>query len=63
MLAQHVLDLTSLLSGVLYKLYLQIWYVVIRILLDTSSRYEVVGRTPDDGPVRSETCRANIRDE
>ena len=28
-----------------YKLYLQIWYVVIRVLLDTSSRYEVVRRT------------------
>ena len=23
-----------------YKLYSQIWYVVIRVLLDTSSRYE-----------------------
>ena len=24
-----------------YKLYVQIWYVVIRVLFDTSSRYEV----------------------
>ena len=31
--------------SVLYKLYVQIWYVVTRVLLDTSSRYEVVGRT------------------
>ena len=28
----------------MYKLYVQIWYAVIRILLDASSRYEVVGR-------------------
>ena len=26
-----------------YKLFVQIWYVVIRVLLDTCSRYEVVG--------------------
>ena len=48
-----------------YKLYSQIWYVLIRALLDKSSRFEVVGRNlriqlvknaPDDGPVRSETC-------
>ena len=32
----------SIIRSVLYKLYSQIWYVVIR---DTSSRYEVVGRT------------------
>ena len=31
----------SIIRSVLYKLYLQIWYVVIRVLLDTSSRYEV----------------------
>ena len=62
MLAQHVSDLTGPSSGAFYKLYLQIWYVVISVLLDTSSRYEVVGRT-EDGPVRSETCRANICDE
>ena len=46
MLARHVSDLTGPSSGAFfYKLYLQIWYVVIRVLLDTSSRYEVVGRT------------------
>ena len=33
-----------MIRSVLYKLYLQIWYVVIRVLLDTSNRYEVVGR-------------------
>ena len=31
----------STVRSVLYKLYVQIWYVVIRVLLDTSSRYEV----------------------
>ena len=57
----------SIFRGVFYKLYVQIWYVVIRVLLDTSSSYEVVGSSlhiqlvknaPEDGPVRSETCRA-----
>ena len=38
-LAQYVSDLTGPSSGVfIYKLYMQIWYVVIRVLLDTSSR-------------------------
>ena len=63
----------------------RLWYVVIHVLLDTSSWYRVVGRTlyrldvlcstritarttvyiyslykeaPEDGPMRSETCRA-----
>ena len=62
MLARHVSDLIGPSSGAFYKLCLQIWCVVIRVLLDTTSRYEVVGRTVD-GPVRSETCRANICDE
>ena len=45
MLVRHVSDLTGPSSGAfVYKLYLQIWYVVIRVILDTSSRYEVVGR-------------------
>ena len=44
MLARHVSDLTGPSSGAFYKLYLQIWYVVICVLLDTSSRYKVVGR-------------------
>ena len=39
MLARHVSDLTGPSSGAFHKLYLQIWYVVIRVLLDTSSRY------------------------
>jgi hypothetical protein len=42
MLARHVSDLTGPSSGAFYKLYSQIWYVVIRVLLDTSSRYEVL---------------------
>ena len=41
MLARHVSDLTGPSSGAFYKFYLQIWYVVIRVLLDTSSRYFV----------------------
>ena len=45
MLARHVSDLTGPSLGAFYKLYVQILYVVIRVLLDTSSRYEVVGRT------------------
>ena len=43
MLARHVPDLTGPSAGAFYKLYVQIWYVAIRVLLDTSSRYEVVG--------------------
>ena len=35
----------SIFRSVFYKLCVQIWYVVTRVLLDTSSRYEVVGRT------------------
>ena len=42
MLARHVSELTGPSSGVFYKLYLQIWYVVICVILGTSSRYEVV---------------------
>ena len=45
MLARHVSDLIGPSSGAFHKLCLQIWYVVIRVLLDTSSRYEAVGRT------------------
>ena len=40
MLARHVSDLNGPSSGAFYKLYLQIWYVVLLcVLLDTSSRY------------------------
>ena len=47
MLARHVSDLTGPSSGAFaYKPNVQIWYVVIRVLLDTSSRYEVAERTP-----------------
>ena len=41
MLARRVSGLTGPSSGAFYELYSQIWYVVIRVLLDTSSRYEV----------------------
>ena len=46
-LARHVSDLIGSSSGAFFffnKLYSQIWYVVIRVILNTSSRYEVVGR-------------------
>ena len=35
----------SIIRSVFYKLYSQIWYVVIRVLLDTSSRYLVLNKT------------------
>ena len=43
MLPRHVSELTGPSSGAfVYKLYVQIWYVVLLcVLLDTSSRYEV----------------------
>ena len=43
----------SIIRRVFYKLYLQIWYVVIQLAQNA----------PDDGPMRSETCRANISAE
>ena len=33
MLARHVSDLTDPSSGAFYKLYVQIWYVVVRLYL------------------------------
>ena len=45
MLARHVSDPTGPSPGAFYNLYLQIWYVVIRVVLDTSSRYEVLPTT------------------
>ena len=47
MLARHVPDLIGPSSGAFYTSCIcRLWYVVIRVLLDTSSRYKVVGRTP-----------------
>ena len=44
MLARHVSDLIGpFIRSIFYKLYPQIWYVVIRVLLNTSSPYKVVG--------------------
>ena len=79
-LARHVSDLTSPSSGAFCtSCVCRLWYVVIRVLFDTSSPYKVVGRTsmhittyqslqtqllqnaPDDGPTRSETCRAKLK--
>ena len=66
----------SIIRSIFYKLNVQIWYVVIRVLPNMSSHYEVVGsrkytyyhipnlliqlvkNAPEDGLVRSETCRA-----
>jgi hypothetical protein len=36
----------SIFRSVFYKLYVQIWHVIIRLLLDTSSRYGVLPTTP-----------------
>ena len=45
MLGRHVSDLIGPLSGAFCTSCIcRLWYVVIRILLDTSSRNEVVGR-------------------
>ena len=38
MLARHVSDLIGPSSGEFYKLYVQIWYVVIRVLLDAERK-------------------------
>ena len=52
MLARHVLDFTGPSSGAfVYKLYVQVWYAVIRVLLHTKSA------------LTARTCRANICDE
>jgi hypothetical protein len=46
MLARHVSDLIGLSSGAFCTSCIcRLWYVVIRVLLDTSSRCKVVGRT------------------
>ena len=45
-LAVHVSDLIGPSSGAFCTSFIRrLWYVVIRVLLDKSSRYEVVGRT------------------
>ena len=44
MLARHVSDLIGPSSGAFFTSCIhRLWYVVIRVLLDTSSRYKVVG--------------------
>ena len=55
MLARHVSDLIGPSSGAFCtSCNLRLWYVVIRVLLDTSSRYKVVGRWTDE--VRNMSC-------
>ena len=60
MLVRHVSDLTGPSSGAFYELYLQIWYEYYHI---PNPQIQLVQNAPDDGPMRSETCRANISDE
>ena len=50
----------SIFRSFFYKLYVQIWYVAIRAL---NLHIQLVKNSPEDGTVRSETCRANICDE
>ena len=64
MLARHVSDLTVLLDTtsryfVTAGRVEQYTYYHI----PKSVRIQLVQNAPDDGPVRSETCRADIRDE
>ena len=62
MLARHVSDLTGPSSGAFfYKLYVQIWYVPYYHIPNLHILF--VQNAPEDGPVMSETCRANICDE
>ena len=66
-LALHVSDLIGPSSGAFCTSCIRrLWYVVLLcVLLDTSSRCKVLGiqlvqNAPDDGPIRSETCRPNL---
>ena len=65
MLARQVSDLIGPSSGAFCaSCVCRLWYVVIRVLLDSSTTYQslriqLVQNAPDDGPMRSETCRAN----
>ena len=77
-LALHVSDLIGPSSGAFRTSCIRrLWYVVLLcVLLDTldvssstrittyqSLRIQLVRNAPDDGPMRSETCRANINAE
>ena len=64
MLARHVSDLTGPSSGPFYKLYSQtlVCGTTVRTTYQ-SLRIQLVQNAPDDGPMRSETCRANISAE
>ena len=43
--------------------HIQPYKIVVRILPHTTLRIQLVKDAPDDGPVRAETCRANISAE
>ena len=55
----------SIIRSVLYKLYSQalVCGTTVRIATSQSLRIQLVQNAPDDGPMRSETCRANISAE
>ena len=69
MLTRHVSDLTGPSSGAFLQAVFADWYVVIRVEYYAqyyhipNLRIQLVKNAPDDGSVRSETCRANISDE
>ena len=60
--ARHVSDLISPSSGAFCtRCMCRVWYVVIRVLLDTSSRYKVVGRTfTTNGNISACSTRGNF---
>ena len=64
MLARHVSDLT----GPFQECFVQAVFADLVVSSTTRiTTYQIckysLYNAPDDGPVRSETCRANIRDE
>ena len=65
MLARHVSDLTGPSSGAFFLQLHNGWTCrVVRVLPHTKSAHTACKKNaPEDGPVRSETCRANIYDE
>ena len=55
LLARNISDLIGPSSGAFCRICIcRLWYVVIRVLLDTSSRYKVVGRTQVKQSVHSD---------
>ena len=46
--------------GPVGRILIQTYFILLHI---PNLHIQLVQNAPDDGPVRSETCRANIRDE